>query len=312
MSFSIVPYNDELAYEWNEFLHRSKNGTFQFDRNYMEYHSTRFKDSSILVYKGSKIVALFPANVHNNIVYSHEGLTFGGLIYTNRIKIAEVIEILKAVMIYYKSKGFHQILYKTIPYVFSNYPAEEDRYALFQINAKLYRRDVFSIVQFENAIDFDSSKKNHIKHCEKEGLTWKESDNFSDYWNLLTSVLERHHASPVHHLDEILMLKSRFPQNIKLFSAEINSELLAGIVIYDYGQIVHTQYMANSAEGRKIGALDYLNYHLMYEYFKERKYYSFGTSNENEGKILNEGLSLQKEQMGGRAVAHDFYKIDLI
>jgi hypothetical protein len=87
--------------------------------------------------------------------------------------------------------------------------------------------------------------------------------------------------------------------------------LLAGIVIYDYDNVVHIQYMANSQEGRKIGALDFINHKLICEVFSEREYYSFGISTENQGLDLNTGLIQQKEMMGSRGIAIDFYSISL-
>ena len=41
---SVEQYSSERSAEWNEFVKNSKNGTFLFDRNYMDYHSERFTD----------------------------------------------------------------------------------------------------------------------------------------------------------------------------------------------------------------------------------------------------------------------------
>lgn len=311
MSFQIIPYEKEFQSQWDEYLNRSKNGCFLFQRKYMEYHQNKFVDASLIVKKNEKIIALFPANKSGSIIFSHQGLTFGGFIYDLQIKAIESLLIMDLMKEFYLKEGFKRIIYKTIPYIFSTYPAQEDLYALFKSNATMYRRDIFSVVEIENSIKFSETKRQAVRKCQTRNIQIIESSDFNDYWNLLKDVLAFHNAKPTHSIEEITMLKNAFPDQIKLFEARDGNVLLAGIVIYDYGRVVHTQYMANSQEGRKLGVLDYINHQLITDIYKDRKYYSFGSSNENEGQYLNEGLIQQKELMGGRAVAHDFYQIDL-
>ena len=71
-------YNDSYKSEWDSFISVSKNSTFLFKRDFMDYHSDKFKDNSLLIYKNSKLVALFPLNIADGKVYSHQGLTYGG------------------------------------------------------------------------------------------------------------------------------------------------------------------------------------------------------------------------------------------
>jgi hypothetical protein len=124
-------------------------------------------------------------------------------------------------------------------------------------------------------------------------------------------VLYKFNTKPVHTVSEITLLKNYFPENILLFGAFKQSELIAGIVIFDFDQVIHTQYMANSDEGRKIGALDFINHTIIEKYKTQKQYYSFGISTEDNGRFLNTGLIQQKEMMGSRSVALDFYKINL-
>jgi len=87
--------------------------------------------------------------------------------------------------------------------------------------------------------------------------------------------------------------------------------LLAGALVYDFGHVAHTQYLASSDEGREFGALDFLLANLLDTVYANRRYFSFGISTEQEGRYLNEGLIFQKEGFGGRAVVHDFYELEL-
>ena len=80
----IHRYTAAYHRDWNDFVSESSNGTFLFLREYMEYHADRFTDYSLLVYDGNKLLALLPANRSGDVLYSHAGLTYGGLIVTTR------------------------------------------------------------------------------------------------------------------------------------------------------------------------------------------------------------------------------------
>ena len=64
-----------------------------FMRDYMDYHSERFKDNSFLFYKNNSLVAVLPANINDSILYSHQGLTYGGLIQSYKLSTKDVLEI---------------------------------------------------------------------------------------------------------------------------------------------------------------------------------------------------------------------------
>lgn len=309
----IERYNASLSSQWNNFVKEAKNGLFFFERGFMDYHSDRFTDHSLLIYKDDTLLAVLPANEKDNIIYSHQGLTFGSLLMSKKIKTSEVLIIFDRIKAYYKELGFERIIYKAIPYPFVSYPAQEDLYALFRNKAQLIRRDISSVVELDGKIEFSSSKKNQVNKLTKLGFSIKEEKDYTAFWELLNFILLRQHkVKAVHTLEEISLLASRKPNNIRLFTLSEESELLAGIVVFIFGDLVHTQYMSNSDNGRKKGALSFINYYLMNEVFKDKKYYSFGISTEDNGHYLNEGLIVQKEEMGGRGVCLDTYEINLL
>ncbi len=278
----------------------------------MDYHADRFVDHSLMIYDDAKLIAVFPANETETTIYSHQGLTYGSLIMNPKIKTVEVLAIFEEMKTYYREKGFQKIIYKTIPYIFHKYPAQEDLYALFRSNAQLIRRDISAVSLLQEKFSFSNSPSRHYKKCEKLGVEIQQNHSFRDYWDLLSGVLQNHYGvKPVHTLEEITKLAHVLPENIKLFEARKEGELLAGTVIFDFDFTVHTQYLANSDEGRKVGALDYLLIKLMDEEFSNRDYFSFGISTEEQGRVLNDGLINQKEMYTGRGICLDFYEIIL-
>ncbi len=313
MNFQIKKYdaNDKIA--WNSFLQTCKNSHFMFKRDYMDYHSDKFDDFSLMFYdKKNKLITVLPANRDNNILYSHQGLTFGGLIVNDKMTTETMLEVFNTLNLYLKENNFYKFIYKCIPHTYHLKPSEEDRYALFMNDAKLVRRDVSSTIDLSTTIRYSKGRKWSINKAKKEEIRVIETIDYDAFWQLLESVLEAQHGSkPVHSIKEITNLSTSFPKNIKLYLGLQNEEVLCGAVIYENEKIVHTQYLANSLLGRDIGALDFLLDYLINDKYKEKDYFDFGISNEQEGRVLNTGLIAQKEGFGARAVVHDFYEIDI-
>ncbi|EOU9535521.1 GNAT family N-acetyltransferase [Cronobacter dublinensis] len=309
---SICELEKSKYSDWNQVVENAKNGLFLFNIDYFKYHEARFEDCSLMIYKKNKAVALFPANRVNDTIYSHQGLTFGGLIMLPELHTADVLEIFDLITNHYKNNSIKTVVYKAIPYPFAKYPAQEDLYALFRSSAKLIRRDVSSVIDLLDRPKLSDSRKNTIVKAQKNDVKIRESSDLKKFHGILSEVLAKFGASPVHSIAELEQLKEAFPQNIKLYAAMQEEQWLAGVLVYDYGHIIHTQYMANTQQGRQIGALDYILFTLINEIYTEKKYLSFGISTENAGQYLNTGLIAQKEGFGARAVVHDFYEMELL
>ena len=310
---NIIRYVKEYKNLWNEFVKNAKNSHFLFHRDYMEYHSDRFEDFSLMIFDDAeKLITILPANIKEDTLYSHQGLTFGGFLVDDKMKTETMVEIFQALQIFIKSQNIKKLVYKCIPYIYHIKPSEEDRYALFRHDAKLIRRDVTSTIDLTEEVRYSKGRKWTINKAQKEAIETFESDDYGTFWELLISVLESNHeAKPVHTLEEIQKLASLFPKNIRLFLAKKNEQTVSGALIYENKNIIHTQYLANSELGREIGALDLLINYLIKDVYKNKKYFDFGISNENAGRYLNNGLIAQKEGFGARAVVHDFYELEI-
>lgn len=304
----ISRYTPDQKNVWDQVVAASRNGTFLHYRDYMDYHADRFSDHSLVVYDKEKAIAVFPCNEVGTDIVSHGGLTFGGLIYLTGVHASDVLAIFDGIGNYFRSEAKEYVYYKAVPHVFHRYPAEEDLYALFTLNCELYRRDVSAVIDLKQRPKLSDSRKNTARKSEKLGVEVRPLDDFAEFHALLARVLAKFGAAPVHSLEELQLLKSRFPEEIQLHGAMLGGELMAAVLVYDYGHVAHTQYMASSDAGRKNGALDYLLLSLIEKTYADKTYLSFGISTEDQGRVLNDGLMRQKEGFGGRAVVHDFYK----
>jgi hypothetical protein len=309
-------YSEGQKSVWNDFVHAAKNGTFLFLRDYMDYHADRFPDCS-LMFKNERghLLAVLPAHydAEQRRVGSHGGLTFGGFVLSPRITAEEVIALFQTAKEWMQSNlDAETWFYKPVPYIYSTLPAQEDLYALFLQDAQLTERRLSSVVEMDHCPAFRTTRKQGCARALKAGITIEESDDLPIFWGMLDTLLEEKYAThPVHTLSEIQLLKERFPQQIRLFLAKQNEHVVGGTLIYEYRQVAHCQYIASTSEGRSTGALDMLFTHLLHERFLSKRYFDFGTSVEQGGRVLNGGLIFQKEGFGGRGVVYDTYEMKL-
>src|ERR1051325_5080336 len=127
---------------------------FLFDRNYMDYHSDRFTDHSFMFFDEDKLLAVMPANVTGKAVTSHGGLTFGGIVSDGKMKTTVMLEVFAALKQYLQKRGVVELIYKAVPHIYHQLPAEEDLYALFIIGAQLVRRDVSSTISMKERVTY--------------------------------------------------------------------------------------------------------------------------------------------------------------
>lgn len=307
----IERYTQESRAEWNEFVKNSKNGTFLFERDYMEYHADRFADCSLMFRDESgNLAAVFPASLQDDALVSHGGLTFGGVISGSRMKTAQMLEIFESLMNFARENGLQRLVYKAVPHIYHRQPAEEDLYALFRFNARLVRRDVSTTIQTAERLPPSKGRKWAVNQSRKNKIEVCECGDYESFMRLEAKVLAaKYNVAPVHTAEEMRMLAECFPANIKLFAAFLNGEMLAGAIVYASQTVAHAQYLAAGEKGKRLCALDAVLQYLITEHYAAKKYFDFGISTERQGHYLNNGLIDFKESWGGRATVYDSYEI---
>jgi hypothetical protein len=307
----IRRYTAEKADEWNQFVAMSKNGTFLFYRGYMDYHADRFNDYSLMFYENGKLSALLPANRQDDVLYSHQGLTYGGLITTSENTTAKVCQLFAELNALLRDDGIRHVIYKPVPSVYHQLPAEEDLYALFvTCHAQLLGRDVSSVILPANLIKWKRDRHYAANKARTNGILISQSNDFASFWQILSNNLkQKFGASPVHSLYEIELLHSRFPENICLWVAySKEGELLAGTVLYLCGDVVRSQYISASPDGKRLHAVDGLYDYIIHHAYPDARYIDLGTSNMPHSSDLHDSLIYQKEGFGARAVCFDTYE----
>ena len=313
MKIKVRKYTKDDTDKWNLFISKAKNSTFLLKRSYMDYHKNNFDDYSIIVEDEGEFVAVLPANIDNNLVSSHSGLTYGGFILDIKTSVSKNILYIKLILKYLFDNNIHELKLKLLPDFYSKCSQSEIEYSLFLLNANLERVDTALVIDNSNNFNrkIPKGRKSEISKAKKHGIYIKESTQFDSFWNLILipNLKSRFNVKPVHSLDEITSLKNYNYENIKQFNAYLGDEILAGTTIYETDTTIHLQYIAGNDLARSTGALDFLFYHLIALYSEKCRFFDFGIVNEKAGRKINVGMLKWKESFGSRFYLHKFYRI---
>ena len=278
----------------------------------MDYHKDRFEDFSLLIYKGERLYALLPANINDDVVYSHQGLTYGSFVLQDSAKLKSTFLAFKEVLKFLFEERIKKLDIRIIPTFYNSLPSDELEYILYKAEASLVKRDVILLIDYQNKLRFQKNRREGINKAKRKGLLVKVDGDYEKFWNeiLIPNLKEKYNTSPVHSLDEIKLLAARFPKHIKQVNVYQDDKIVAGTTLFLTKNVVHPQYISGNENKNELGSLDLLM-NDVFDHFKEgRNYFSFNTSSEENGKLLNEGLLFWKESCGARPLIFNNYEIN--
>ena len=278
----------------------------------MDYHSDRFQDYSLMVFDENKLVSVLPANRVEDALFSHQGLTYGGLVLGQKAKLSTTISIFQSILKFLNENDFRTLTIKELPDFYCDTFSNELDYCLFILNAKLLRKDSLSVIDLSKPYFITKTRKESIRRGEKNRLIIKEELNFELFWNeiLIPNLDKKHQVKPVHTIEEMVLLQSRFPNNIRHFNVYHNDKIVAGTTVFITDKVAHPQYISGNSQKNELGSLDYLYHHLITDVFKDNQIFDFGISNEAQGMKINEGLLFWKESFGAKTVTQGFYEVE--
>lgn len=308
----IQKYDKKDHSIWNNFLKNTKNGTFLFNRDYMDYHSDRFDDNSLMIYDSNKsLIALFPSSIHKDELRSHGGLTYGGFITDRRIRTEKMLSIFESLINYSKEEKIKKITYKPIPYIYHIMPSQEDLYSLYRFGFKLSGRDVSSTINMRTS-EVKGQKRNGAKKAAKAGMRIVKTNDSKNIFKIINdNLVEKYGVSAVHSSDEMNLLKNKFKENIHIYELVLNENVVGGAILYIDNNVVHAQYVTTSIEAKKNRGLDFMIVSFIDKYKEQYEWFDFGTSTENNGNTLNTALIKSKEEFNLSSVCYDIYELEV-
>lgn len=316
----IVRYTPEYRHRWDQFIRTAKNGHFMFERSFMDYHSDRFEDHSLMILRRDQLVGLLPGHMvereqSNEMTYaSHMGLPFAGVISGPAMRTGLMLDLFEKLTTFLCESGVTELFYKAIPSIYHRYPANEDSFALSRAGATIVDAKL-TWARFAgcDVIREDKSRRRHAKKALAHGIEVRSGLDIGVFHGLLTRWLhERHGAVPVHTREELELLARRFPEHIQAFGAWRGDDLLAAELIFESATCYRLQYAANTVEGFDLRAYDAIWRWLFTEHFQDSKWIDFGTSVLPGTSDIDSGLVEYKESMGARAVSQNAYLLRIV
>lgn len=317
MTFRVEPYTEARAEEWDRFCAGALNATLLHTRRFLSYHGTRFNDRSVLLFNDNSLVGVLPAAEHPadaSLVVSHPGATYGGLVHHGHLFGARMLDGLQAITDFLRGQGCTALQYKALPHIYTGTPVQDDLYTLFRLGATRIRCDLSSTISLADQRPRPERRRRALKKALNQVSVEWDALEWPRVWQLIADNLARKHdAAPVHSAQELALLHQRFPEHIRIASARSGDTPVAVVVLFNSRHVWHAQYIASSELGHETHALDAI-FEAAIEKARDAdaRYFDFGTSNENGGKVLNAGLYQFKSEFGGGGVAHEFYQLNIL
>lgn len=315
LELKIMGYCDSFREKWDDFvMNHSVNGTFLQTRRFLEYHRDRFEDASLVIYKGNDtVVAVIPAcaicNEGRKAFNAHCGSTFGGIVMSDLFyDIAHVDAVMTVLECELRRQGYQEVRLKLTSDIFARQNGNLLYYFLFQRGYASYDELScyidFSSYDEDIASNFTSGRRRDYKYSLKNELTFQKLDErqqIADFYAVLCGNLEKFGAKPVHSLEELLEFQEiRLSDIVEFYGVYHENQMIAGSMVFLFGsQVFHTQYLAADQNCLKLYPMNFLDANLI-RTARERgfRYFSFGTSTEEHGAVLNKKLAEFKEGFG--------------
>ena len=318
MSLTVRPYSSSDAVNWDNFCANSLQATLLHTRRFLSYHQDRFTDLSLILEQDGKCVGVFPAALSlrdATEIISHPGITYGGLLHQGKLRGQRMLDALKKIKHYYATLGFAKLLYKVVPIIYHQTPAQDDVYALFKMGAERIRGDLSSTIDLQHRLPSSERRRRCLKKALKSGIKIVEGAQYVPaLWAVLVANLERKHGvAPVHTLAEIQWLVERFTENICCICGVFDNKVIAGIILFITPTTYHAQYIGSSDFGQTLSALDAVfEYSIQRAHNNCKRWFDFGISTEQDGLIFNENLYQFKSEFGAGGTVHEFLELNLI
>lgn len=317
---SVTGYEERNEEAWDKFvMEESVNGTFLQSRRFLNYHPAgRFQDASYIVWNGKgEIVAVCPAcrreDNGEQILYSHMGSTYGGVIIRNGkwYKTHRVIEIVTCLEEKWQEDGINRVLLKQTPSLLASQDQDLTDYCLYYLGYETNRElNLYvDLTQYSDDIltEFSQGKRTNVHNCEKEGLTYRavrEEEEIQQFYALLAETLQKYDKKPVHTVEELQdFISRRLREECEIFGVYKEDQMIAGSMMFYFHQAkaAHTQYLCADARYNRLSPMTYAYYAMLCEMRKRGfEKVSWGIVTEDMGRYLNDGLTSSKEAFGSR------------
>jgi len=321
MSISLRKYSIADAQAWEAFVRTANNGTLFHERKFLGYHpEDRFTDHSLILEKSGKVKALFPAvdvnSGNKRALVSHQGSSYGGIVAHENLSFRDSYDFVEAIIAYAHKSGFKRIQMTLPPAIYQRRVSNYLDFSLIKHGFSYKKRDVSSMLTIEatpakNLERFSATHRTAVRKAMKQGVSVRETGDWSDFYDLLRDNLKiRHDVQPTHSLAELLKLRDLYPDRIRLFGAYWDDQLIAGVVNFSVNEdVVLAFYISHKEAFQHLRAVNLLFYEIVsWCHANTFKYLDFGIFTVDMEP--NFGLGRFKENFGASGVFRDTFELN--
>jgi hypothetical protein len=322
MSIEVDVYQPEFRSRWEKFVHNADNGTLFHRQQFLEYHPPdRFSSHHLIFRRKNQVLALLPAAIRETkggkALISHPGSSYGGFVVSPRLGIRDAHLLVGALVDHLRTENFQRAELTPPPLFYSSHPNNYLDFALSKHGFGYLKRELTSVVPLpgrgvEVFSSFKSEARTATRKAQKLGVMVRESEDYEDFYQILRKNLRmRHNVTPTHTPAELLHLKALLPDEIRLFSAYLKGEQIAGVVLFLCNpRVMLAFYISHRQEYQKYRSVNLLFYQIM-DWGRRGgfKYLDFGTFTLNMEP--NWGLGKFKETFGAKGLFRDTFYLDL-
>ncbi len=315
---SVLRYAEDRRATWDRFVWAADNGTLFHTRAFLGYHPPgRFEDHSLIFTRGDYWVAVMPAAVTvfdgKRTLVSHPGASFGGLVLGSPQTILDAFRLVDELLRYAQAAGFERVIMTLPPQIYYTRPNHYLDFALLQMGFVYRKREISSMLPLDFAeedtlLRFTSASRRAVKKAQSHGVQVRESEDFEAFYRILENNLKlRHNVRPTHTLEELRLLKTLFPERIRLFAAFKDAAMIAGIVLFACNQKVALAfYISHDEAAQAYRAVNLTFYEVIRWCLRNRfQFLDFGIFTVNMRP--NWGLARFKEGFGALGIFRDTF-----
>lgn len=324
----VIRYEKSYEEQWDQFvLNDSVNGCFLQTRNFLNYHKEgKFKDHSLLFLKDQAIVAVMPANElkYKKVLISHQGSTFGGIIFSQYFASVMGYErVFSELLLYLDQKGIRQIIIRTPGWLYCRQDTSIELLDYYyERNGFQVQSEVGFFINLEKICEgfenkFASLRRRKLKKSIKNGLVFRKLDLEEEivrFYDVLADNMKKFDKVPLHSLEEMLEFKNKRLQDIVSFYGVYDQkQMIAGSMVFNFNhkKVFHTQYLASRQDRLGLCPNEFLYTNLIQEAKKQKyRFLSFGTATLEHGAVLNKDLALYKEGFHTESYVNRAYMLD--
>jgi len=273
---------------YDEYILTRNNQTFFLSKKFLNYHYKKFKTNYLIFSKNNIDILAIPISINKNILQSHPGTSYGGIIQLNEIEnysnlFNEFIQELKKSKYELKIKLPHPNLIDEKTSIYNNLvhqnmtPEFIEEETIIDIsetdystttNCNFNKGHKTEINRFRNNVNFNFFQISN--------------ERFKDYYEILYKNTLKFNKFPTHSYEEFVYLHDLFPNKIKTYCVldKVSKKIISGVTIFKLNlKTVSAFYSTYNYEmgSEYRGSLKYVYWQLFDLLQKEGfEYFNFG------------------------------------